>query len=69
VIGIDRRKLKQPTLTSILQIIDRVRVITYKVNGKAYREIKELDDSCKKIIRFLGLNENHFAWNEASNST
>lgn len=63
VYGIDRRKLKKPTLKAILQIIDRIRVITYKINGKTYREIRELDDSCKKIIKSLGLNENHFAWN------
>jgi transposase len=69
VIGIDRRKLKQPTLDSILQIIDRVRTVTYKVGGKTYREIRELDDSCKKIIGFLRLKESCFAWNGGSNSS
>ncbi|MDI3547454.1 MAG: hypothetical protein PWR10_1106 [Halanaerobiales bacterium] len=69
VIGIDRRKLKQPTLDAILQIINRVRVVTYKVGRKTYREIRELDDSCKKIIKFLGLNENCFAWNVEGDTT
>jgi len=63
VYGIDRRKLKRPTLTAILQIMERIRVITYKVNGKTKRQIRNLDDSCRKIIDFLGLSENSFAWN------
>ncbi|QSZ27446.1 hypothetical protein ACETAC_00475 [Aceticella autotrophica] len=63
VYGIDNRKLKRPTLTAILQIIDRVRIITYKTDGKIRRQILNLDDSCKKIIGFLGLSENCFAWN------
>lgn len=64
VIGIDRRKLKQPTLDTISQIINRVRVVTYKNEGKTYRQIRKLDDSCQKIIDFLGLTKNWFAWNK-----
>ena len=64
VIGIDRRKLKRPTLDSILRIINRVRVVSYKTeNGNIRRQIQVLDDSCQKIIKFLGISENYFAWN------
>jgi len=69
VIGIDNRKLKQPTLTAVLQIINRVRIISYKIDGKIHRKTKRLDDSCQKIIKALGLSESCFAWNNSNNFT
>jgi len=70
VLGREKRKLKQPTLQSISRIINRVRVVSYKdETGQIHRQIKVLDDSCKKIIKHLGLDENSFAWNGKANST
>jgi hypothetical protein len=44
--------------------MDRVRVVTYISSGKIVREIRNIDDSCKKIIKFLRLSESYFAWND-----
>lgn len=63
VLGTEKRKLKQPTFNSILHIMDRVRVVTYISSGKVVREIRNIDDSSLKIIKFLGLSESCFAWN------
>ncbi|MDO9565421.1 MAG: IS1634 family transposase, partial [Candidatus Desulfaltia sp.] len=62
VLGTEKRKIKEPTLSIILQIMDRVRVVTYFSSGKVVREIRNMDDSCRKIINFLGLAESFFAW-------
>jgi len=62
VYGIDRRKLTRPTLTAIMQIMERIRVVTYTENGKPRRVLRTLDESCRKIIEFLGFTENDFAW-------
>jgi len=64
VLGTEKRKIKEPTLFIILQIMDRIRVVTYRSSGKVVREIRNMDDSCRKIIKFLGLDESCFAWNE-----
>jgi len=70
VLAREKRKRKQPTLQSISRIINRVRVVSYKdETGQTHRQIKVLDDSCKKIIKYLGLDENNFAWNGEANST
>ena len=70
VLAREKRKRKQPTLQSISRIINRVRVVSYKdETGQTHRQIKVLDDSCKKIIKYLGLDENNFAWNGEDNST
>ena len=63
--GTEKRKLKKPTFSSILQIMDRVRVVRYVAAGKIVREIRNIDASCKKIIKFLGLEESCFAWNSS----
>ena len=63
VLGMNNRKLKQPTLKEILRIINRVRIISYIYEGKVYRKIKRLDDSCKKVINALGISKDCFAWN------
>jgi len=63
VYGTEKRKLKQPTFSSILQIMDRVRVVTYISSGKIVRQIRNIDHSSRKIIKFLGLSESCFAWN------
>ncbi len=66
VLGIDRRKIKQPTFNIILQIMDRVRHATYTYERKTVREIRKIDESAKKIIGFLGLEMSCFAWNDSS---
>ncbi|MDO9533741.1 MAG: IS1634 family transposase [Bacillota bacterium] len=65
VLGTEKRKIKEPTLTTILQIMDRVRVVTYISSGRVVREIRNIDDSCRKIIKFLGIEESCFAWNDS----
>lgn len=61
--GIENRKKKRPTFSIILQIMDRIRVVTYLSSGKRVRKIRSIDESCKKIITYLGLSEKCFAWN------
>jgi len=61
--GIENRKLKKPSLTNILTIMKRVRVLTYMESGKVLRKIQNLDESCKKIIQFLQIPESCFVWN------
>ena len=63
VFGMTNRKLKQPTLNEILRIINKVRIISYIYEGKIYRKIKRLDDSCEKVINALSINKDCFAWN------
>jgi len=69
VYDIDNRKQKQPTFSTILKIMDRVRVVTYLSNGKIIRKIRNIDESCRKIIGFLQIPESCFAWNESSYSS
>ncbi|WP_291322995.1 IS1634 family transposase, partial [Desulfonatronospira sp.] len=64
VYGIERRKQKRPTLTSILQIMERIQVVTYSENGKPRRIVRSIDESCLKIISFLGFTVSDFAWEE-----
>lgn len=37
--------------------------IALEFSGKIVREIRNIDDRCKKIIKFLRLSESCFAWN------
>mgnify|MGYP000415610457 CR=1 FL=1 len=61
--GREKRKMKAPTLTTILQIMDRVRVVTFISSGKIGRKIQNIDESCQKIIKFLRIPTNSFEWN------
>lgn len=61
--GREKRKMKEPTLTTILQIMDRLRVVTFISSGKIGRKIQNIDESCKKIIEFLRLPAICFEWN------
>ncbi|MDO9534107.1 MAG: IS1634 family transposase [Bacillota bacterium] len=61
--GTEKRKQKKPTFSTMLKIMDRVRVVTYLSDGKRVREIRNIDESSRKIIEFLGLSESCFAWN------
>ncbi|NMA50091.1 MAG: IS1634 family transposase, partial [Tissierellia bacterium] len=63
--GIENRKLKKPSLENVLKIMNRVRVVTYLDSGKVFRKIINIDESCKKIIKFLKIPESCFAWNDS----
>ncbi len=63
VYGIEKRKVKEPTLTTILKIMDRMRVTTFLSEGKIQRKIRNTDESCQKTIQFLGLPASCFEWN------
>lgn len=63
VYGIEKRKVKEPTLTTILKIMDRMRVTTFLSDGKIQRKIRNTDESCQKIIQFLRLPASCFEWN------
>ncbi len=45
--------------------MNRVRVVTYLDSGKVFRKIINIDESCKKIIKFLKIPESCFAWNDS----
>ncbi len=66
VIGTEKRKIKEPTIFIILQIMDRIRVVNCAFSGKVVRKIRNIDNSCIKIIKYLGLSEECFAWNGSS---
>ncbi len=63
LLGTEKRKIKAPTFNVILKIMDRVRTIKYVYNGKTVREIRNIDESSQRIIKYLGLPESCFAWN------
>jgi len=53
VLGIEKRKQKQPTLTTILKIMNRIRVVTYFSSGKIVRKIINMDESCQRSLGIL----------------
>ena len=66
VIGPGGIKMKQPSLVAILRIFNKgAAVKVFTVEGKKYRTLAQsLKESHKKILRYLGISEKVFYWNE-----
>ena len=66
IIGPGGIKMKQPSLVAILGVLNTgaaVKIIS--LDGKKYRTLaRSLNDSHKKILKYLGLSESVFCWNE-----
>ena len=61
--GIENRKQVKPTFSTILMLMDRIITVSYRSGGKTVRSIRSMDESCKKVIKFLRIPESCFAWN------
>lgn len=61
--GIENRKQVKPTFATILMIMDRITTVSYQSEGKTIRSIRSMDESCKKVIKYLRIPESCFAWN------
>lgn len=59
-------KMKQPSLVAILGVFNKgAAVKVFTVEGKKYRAlVHSLKESHKKILRYLGISEKVFYWNE-----
>ena len=66
IIGPGGIKMKRPTLWAILEIFNvGIGVKVVSLDGKKYRSLAyTLKDSHKKILKYLGIPENVFCWNE-----
>jgi len=66
IIGPGGIKMKQPSLVAILRIFNKgAAVKVFTVEGKKYRALAySLKESHKKILRYLGISEKVFYWNE-----
>ena len=66
IIGPGGIKMKKPSLVAILGVFNTgagVKVIT--LEGKKYRSLaRPLNESHKKILKYLGISESTFCWNE-----
>ena len=66
IIGPGKVKMVQPTLCAILDLFDiDIGVKVVSLDGKKYRSLaRPLNDSHKKILRYLSIPEDVFHWNE-----
>jgi len=66
IIGPGGIKMKQPSLVAILGVFNTglaVKVITFE--GKKYRSLaRPISESHKKLLKYLGISERVFCWNE-----
>jgi len=66
IIGPSGIKMKQPSLVAILGVFNTglgVKVISFE--GKKYRSLaRPISESHKKILKYLGISERVFCWNE-----
>jgi transposase len=64
VIGPGKVKMKSPTLKAIVGIFDNMRIQRNISANYVHRSLfKPLNDSRKKIIKYLGISEESFIWN------
>lgn len=64
ILGTERRKKKQPTFWTILQVMDRIQTVSYISFGKIVRRLRYMDPCAGKIIKYLEIDESCFAWND-----
>lgn len=66
IIGLGSIKMKQPYLVAILGVFNTgtgVKVVSFE--GKKYRSLaRPLDESHKKILKYFGIPESIFSWNQ-----
>ena len=66
IIGPGGIKMKQPSLVAILGVFNTglgVKVLTFEV--KKYRSlVRPISESHKKLLKYLGITERVFYWNE-----
>ena len=66
IVGPSGIKMKQPSLVVILSVFNTglgVKVITFE--GKKYRSLaRPISESHRKLLKYLGISERVFCWNE-----
>jgi transposase len=64
IIGPGKVKMPKPTLRAIVDIFYSVRIRVISTKERIYREfVHPLNDSQKKILKYLSISEDIFIWN------